>query len=116
MGRKQKYAIEDVISAIEKADGILTDASDLLGCSRQTLHAYVNRYAKVKDAYGQAVEKSLDVAEKSLMKQIRSGNVTAIIFFLKTKGKHRGYIERQEITGADGADLIKAIGFDINKV
>ena len=29
----------------------------------------------------------------------------AIEFYLKTKAKRRGYIERQEITGADGADM-----------
>jgi len=37
-----------------------------------------------------------------LHKQIGEGNTSATIFYLKTKGKNRGYVERQEITGADG--------------
>ena len=40
---------------------------------------------------------ALDFAESQLHKQIRDGEVSSTIFFLKTKGKRRGYIERQEI-------------------
>ena len=32
----------------------------------------------------------------------QEGNITAIIFTLKTLGKSRGYVERQEVTGAEG--------------
>ena len=37
---------------------------------------------------------------------VLAGNLGAIIFFLKTQGKERGYTERQEITGADGTALV----------
>ena len=40
---------------------------------------------------------ALDYAESKLYELIKDGNVTATIFYLKTKGKKRGYIERQEI-------------------
>ena len=47
----------------------------------------------------------LDFAESQLHKQIQAGNTTATIFYLKTKGKGRGYIERTEYTGKDGESL-----------
>ena len=50
-------------------------------------------------------ESLLDLAEGSLFDQVRKGNITAIIFTLKTIGKHRGYVERQEVTGADGGKV-----------
>jgi hypothetical protein len=39
---------------------------------------------------------------KSMFKNIKKGKTSEMIFYLKTKGKKRGYIERQEVTGADG--------------
>ena len=52
-----------------------------------------------KDGFSNIV---LDFAESQLHKQILDGSTTATIFLLKTKGKSRGYIERQEIvTDAD---------------
>ena len=39
----------------------------------------------------------LDFAESALHKQINSGNPASTIFFLKTRGKERGYTEKMEI-------------------
>ena len=32
-------------------------------------------------------------------------HITALVFYLKCRGKERGYVERQEITGKDGLEL-----------
>lgn len=47
-------------------------------------------------------EEFLDFLESKFVEKINSGDTTSIIFGLKTKGKKRNYVERQEITGADG--------------
>ena len=93
---KKKYTADGMISAIVEAEGNLTQAAKILGCSRTTVHKYINDYATVKQAYHDINEQTLDFVEDQLMTQIKRGNITAIIFFLKTKGKHRGYVERQE--------------------
>ena len=92
-----KFTVEEVIAAVKKNRGILTLAAKELGCARQTLHNYVNRYPTVAQAVSDERESLLDLAEGSLFEQVRKGNITAIIFTLKTIGKHRGYVERQEI-------------------
>jgi len=59
----------------------------------------------VKEAVKQSHENGLDLAESQLIKKINQGETTPIIFYLKTKGRNRGYIERSELTGADGKPL-----------
>ena len=47
---------------------------------------------------------TLDFVESQLHQQIKDKDTAATIFYLKTKGKKRGYIEKQEIgfTDPDG--------------
>ena len=53
----------------------------------------------------------MDFAETHLHKLIQEGNPAATIFFLKTKGKRRGYVETQDIT-TDGKPLTRPTWFD----
>ena len=49
-----------------------------------------------------------DVAETALMNAIIKGNIVATIFYLKTKHKDRGYVERSELTGVGGVPFRNA--------
>ena len=102
---KEKYTQKRVIEAIMEAKGILAVAVRKLGCTRQTVYNYIKKYPGVKDFYDEANESNIDFVENKLMLAINDGNITAMIFFLKTKGKARGYVERREVTGADGAPV-----------
>ena len=82
--------------AVTEAGGTLTTAARKLGCARCTVHEYLQRYPALKDVLSEARESSVDLAESKLMEAIEAGNITAIIFFLKTRGKSRGYSERSE--------------------
>ena len=48
----------------------------------------------IKETIDALNEETLDYAESKLLQSIRDGNVTSIIFYLKTKGKKRGYVEQ----------------------
>tara|TARA_R110000868_G_scaffold193720_1_gene438883 strand:- start:49 stop:426 length:378 start_codon:yes stop_codon:yes gene_type:complete len=74
-----------------------------------TRQAVKDRAAKHPEILKDINEQNYDIAEEGLHSLMRSRDekikLRSIEFYLKTKGKTRGYIERQEITGADGADM-----------
>ncbi len=96
---------EAMIEALEKHLGVVTSACKTVGIDRTTHYRWLKEDEAYKEATDDIDNVSLDFAESQLFKQIRDGNTTATIFFLKTRGKNRGYVERQEWTGKDGKDL-----------
>ena len=69
----------------------------MLGCEPRTVYNYIDNYPSVKEARESVREKRHDYVENALMNRIDIGDTTAIIFYLKTQCKARGYVERQEI-------------------
>ena len=86
-----------MIEALEKSLGVVTSACKSVGIARQTHYTWMREDEEYKDAVDAIGDVALDFAESQLHKQIQDGNSTATIFYLKTKGKKRGYVERQEI-------------------
>ena len=86
-----------LVEAMHNSLGIVTDACKIVNLSRKTYYEYYNTDTEFKKAIDQIPDMVLDFAESQLHKLVREGNVAATLFLLKTKGKKRGYIERQEI-------------------
>ncbi len=92
-----------LVEALEKSLGVVTTACKQTGVNRSTFYEWYNKDEDFKKEVDSISDIALDFAESQLHKQIQGGNPTSTIFYLKTKGKRRGYVERQEITGADGS-------------
>ena len=102
MNKNRHIKKESLLKALEQSLGVVTVACKKADIPRSTYY----KWLKEDEMFSMAVQEieniALDFAESQLHKQIGDGNTSATIFYLKTKGKKRGYIERQEITGADG--------------
>lgn len=106
MTRTKAFTNEQIIKALQDANGLQASAAVKLKTSRTTIANYIKDNKDVKAAYDDVNETTIDKVESKLLEQVNGGNITAIIFYLKTKAKHRGYVERQEVTGKDGKDLV----------
>jgi len=107
--------LDDVIKAIAGSGGIKTAIASRLGVSRPTVDSYLERWKAARAAYEQEVENNKDIAESVILANIRTAAKLAqqgVIAesgdawkYLKFKARERGYVERQEITGADGGAI-----------
>ena len=102
MDKSRHIKKESILKSLEQSLGVVTMACRQAEIPRSTFYKWLKtdeEFAKqVKDIDNVA----LDFAESQLHKQIQDGIPASTIFYLKTKGKKRGYIERTEITGAEG--------------
>ena len=102
MDKSRHIKKESMLKALEKSLGVVTVACRNSEIPRSTFYKWMNEDEDFAKEVLDIENVALDFAESQLHTQIRKNNTSATIFYLKTKGKKRGYIERQEITGADG--------------
>jgi hypothetical protein len=93
---------KQIIDALEKSLGIVTTAVRNVGIARSTFYKWYSEDKEFKAQVDDIENIALDFAESQLHVQISDGIPTSTIFYLKTKGKKRGYVERTEITGVEG--------------
>jgi len=99
-----------MIEALEKTLGIVTQAANLVGIHRSTHYQWLEEDEAYREAVNGISDMALDFAEGKLHQRIKDDSDTAIIFYLKTKGKKRGYIERSEV------DMSGNVGVNINQL
>ena len=93
VANKSKQHKKALVEALTKTLGIVTPACEMVGICRATFYKYINTDPEFKNAVKDIDEITLDFVESKLFKLIKDGNPAGIFFYLKTKGKSRGYIE-----------------------
>jgi hypothetical protein len=100
-----RIKIEVVEDALKKTMGLQTQAAKMLGITPSAISHRIKRSPRLQRLIRDIQEEWLDTAEYELSKKMRSGDLGALCFYLKCKGKDRGFVERREITGKDGGAL-----------
>ena len=99
------YSIETLLEAIKGSGAVVSTIAKRLGCDWNTAKKYINKWSKTIAAFNDEQEAILDMCESAIYKSVQEGNTQDAKWVLATKGKKRGFTERQEITGADGGDI-----------
>lgn len=94
--KQNKTLKKAMLEALEKSLGIVTTACKTVGIARGTHYLWMKEDEAYRDAVKDMDDLTLDFAESQLHRQIKDGNTSATIFYLKTRGRKRGYVERHE--------------------
>lgn len=113
MGKHGKqFKAEQFIKAIPKTGGIVSLIAQKVGCDWHTAKKWIDSHPTIKAVYDSEREGILDLAEGKLIGAIKRGDLAAIKYYLGTQGKHRGYVERQEVSAPDGGPVVIKVVYD----
>ena len=105
-GEKKEVKKRLFLEAFELSVGNVSTTCSKIGISRNTFYQWKKKDLDFAQAVSDQEESLLDFAETMLHKAIKEGRTAELIFFLKTKGQSRGYIEKQRIeTSREKPDL-----------
>ena len=100
-GNKREF-----LEALKRCAGNVSEAMRQVHISRTTHYEWLNTDPEYAAAVDAIKESLIDRAESALQTLISEGNVPAVLFFLKTQGKKRGYVERTETDVTSGGQPI----------
>lgn len=92
-----------MLSNLTRSLGNISASCDKTGISRQTYYQWLEDDPEFAKEVAHIKERSVDFVEGCLFQQIKNGNATSTIFFLKTRARHRGYVEVRENVIPEGA-------------
>lgn len=82
-----------VLEALKQSMGLVTTACRMANISAPTFYNWLHADASFKASVDEIMELQCDNVEGMLFKKIAEGDTTAAIFYLKTKGRKRGYVQ-----------------------
>lgn len=108
-GNKREF-----LEALKRCAGNVSEAIKQVPICRLTHYRWLEADPEYAAAVDAIKESLIDRAEGVLHSLIGEGNVPAVLFFLKTQGKRRGYIERTETDVTSGGQPLQIVTKVIN--
>jgi hypothetical protein len=117
-GSEKKFTDEMIAEALANTGGLKAKASRMLGCSLKTILNRLKESEQLRIILYEIKESMKDKAEFSIQRkmewldlrsrmgeELTNADLELPRWYLKLMAKDRGYVERQEVGGFDGAPL-----------
>lgn len=114
MTKKRKKEL--LLVKLKETMGVVAYACEAAGISRVTYYNWFKEDESFREKAENICEIQKDMAEFALLEKIKKKDTAAIIFYLKTKAKDRGYSERTELSGPEGKDIALSQKYDLSNL
>jgi len=104
--RTPKYSTAQIVEALRASHGLVTKAAEKLGCAASTIYERKRGEQAIQAVIDESREEIVDHAELALRSAVLDRQPWAVALVLRTIGRKRGYVERQEISGPEGKELV----------
>lgn len=113
MDKSRHIKKEALLTALEKSLGVVTLACKNADIPRSTFYKWLKDDAEFRHKVKLIEDIALDFAESKLHQQIAENSTPATIFYLKTKGKSRGYTEKNELDITSGGNNLTELKIEV---
>ena len=107
-GKRPLHDVETMAEALRGSGGLINEAARQLKVSNHTLRKWIYRTPELQRIYDEIREQTVCIAESALLEILNDPNhrdrAKAAMFFLKTLGGKKGYVERVQLSGAPADD------------
>ena len=87
-----------LLAALEKNLGLISQSCKEVGICRTVYYNYLKEDEEFKKRVDEINEATIDFVEGQLYNKIKEGSEKSILFYMRYKGKKRGYTESVDIT------------------
>lgn len=119
MDSNKKYIMDsnkkkaEFLVAFEIKQGNISLACKACNVSRSAVYRWRDDDEDFRNSWIEVEESLKDEGESILRELMKARDTTAVIFYLKTKCRDRGYSERLELTGKNGSPIFESIKVEI---
>lgn len=114
-GVYKQEEVKNLADVFEKKACNISATCASLGITRQTFYNWLERFPEIAQKVEDAREGLVDFAETQLISKINDGDLNAITFFLRAKGKERGYGDSKKIEFDGAGERIVYISKEMEK-
>jgi hypothetical protein len=100
-----RYTDKQIENALVKSSGLVYLAAKFLKCTPLTIYTRMKKNKVLKAICNDCRGEIVDLAEQKLKKAVKRGDAWAITMVLRTLGRRRGYVSRQEIARAGDSEV-----------